>query len=46
VNARYLVTIKWADGAITKATVTRKTLCGFKLSACRGASVSIFKVLA
>lgn len=40
----YAVTIKWQDGTITRATVNKKTLRGFKLSACRGASVSIFKV--
>lgn len=42
--SRYLVTIKWANGSITRATVTRETLAGFKLSACNGASVSIVKV--
>lgn len=40
----YAVTIKWADGSITRATVTKATLRGFKLSACRDASVTIFKL--
>jgi len=40
----YAVTIKWADGSITRARVTKKTLRGFKLSACRDASVTIVKV--
>lgn len=42
--SRYQVTIKWADGTITRATVTSATLRGFKLSACRDASVKIVKV--
>lgn len=37
---KYLVVIKWPDGAVTRATVTKKTLRGFSLKACRGASVS------
>lgn len=40
----YAVTIKWADGSITRATVSKATLRGFKLSACRDASVKIVKV--
>jgi hypothetical protein len=40
----YAVTIKWADGSITRATVTKETLRGFRLSACRDAAVSIVKV--
>lgn len=42
----YAVTIQWQDGTVTRATVTAKTLRGFKLSACRGASVKIVKVRA
>ena len=40
----YQVTIKYTDGAILRATVTRAALRGFKLSACRDAAVSIVKV--
>jgi hypothetical protein len=40
----YQITITWTDGTITRATVSRKTLRGFKLSACRGCSVRIVKV--
>lgn len=43
---KYAVTIKWLDGQVTRATVTKATLRGFKLSACRGASVTIIKVRA
>ena len=35
----YLVTITWLDGQITRATVTKETLRGFKLTACRGCAV-------
>lgn len=41
---KYAVTIKYADGQILRATVTKETLRGFKLTACRGASISIVKV--
>lgn len=40
----YAVTIKYADGQVLRATVTKAALRGFKLSACRGAAVSIVKV--
>lgn len=40
----YHITIKWQNGATTRATVTREALRGFKLSACNGAAVSIVKV--
>lgn len=40
----YNVTITWSDGSITRATVTKAALRGFKLTACRDASVSIVKV--
>jgi hypothetical protein len=40
----YNVTITWLDGQITRALVTKQTLRGFKLSACKGASVLIVKV--
>jgi hypothetical protein len=40
----YHITIKWQHGAVTRATVTASTLKGFKLSACKGAAVSIVKV--
>jgi hypothetical protein len=43
---KYAVTIKWLDGQITRATVTKDTLRGFKLSACRGCSITIVKVRA
>lgn len=39
------VTIKYPDGAILRATVTRAALRGFKLSSCKGAAVSIVKVI-
>lgn len=42
----YAVTIKWSNGSVTRATVTKATLRGFKLSACRDASVTIVKVSA
>lgn len=35
------VTITYTDGQVLKATVTRAALRGFKLAACRGASVKI-----
>lgn len=35
----YAVTITWADGSVTRATVTRASLKHFSLKACRGASV-------
>jgi molybdopterin-binding protein len=38
------VTIKYPDGAVLRATVTRAALKGFKLSSCKGAAVSIVKV--
>jgi hypothetical protein len=42
----YHVTIQWLDGQVTRATVNKETLRGFKLSACKGASISIVKVRA
>lgn len=42
----YAVTIKYADGQILRATVSRETLRGFRLTACRGAAVTIVKVRA
>lgn len=39
----YAVTIKWADGSITRAVVNRKTLKNFSLKACNGASVKWVK---
>jgi hypothetical protein len=41
----YRVTITWLDGQITRALVTKKTLRGFRLSACRGCGVRIEKIL-
>lgn len=43
---KYLVVITWADGNVTRATVTKDTLRGFRLTACRGAAVKIVKVAA
>lgn len=43
-NARYAVTIKWQNGQVTRATVTKATLRGFKLSACKDAAVTIVKL--
>lgn len=43
---KYAVTIKYPNGHIVRATVTRETLNGFRLSACRDCSISIVKVLA
>lgn len=40
----YQITIKWQHGAVTRATVNAETLKGFKLSACKGAAVTIRKV--
>jgi hypothetical protein len=40
----YQVTIKWADGNVTRALVNKQTLRGFRLTACRGASIKIEKV--
>jgi hypothetical protein len=40
----YHVTIKWLDGTTTNATVNAATIRGFRLTACKGASVSIIKV--
>jgi hypothetical protein len=40
----YHVRIIWADGSVTRATVNLATLRGFRLAACRGASVRIIKV--
>lgn len=42
----YAVTIKYADGQIIRATVSRETLRGFRLTACRGAAITIVKVRA
>jgi hypothetical protein len=44
VSPQYAVTIKYPDGQIVRATVSRETLKGFRLSACRDCSVSIVKV--
>jgi len=44
VNAHYTVTITYPDGHVLRATVTKETLKGFRLSACRDCSVSIVKV--
>ena len=43
---KYAVTIKWPHGSVTRVTVTKETLAGFRLSDCKGCSVSIVKVLA
>lgn len=40
----YQVTIKWNSGQITRATVTKAGLRGFKLTACKDAAVRIVKV--
>jgi hypothetical protein len=40
----YKITISWTDGTVTRATVTREALKGFKLHACNGAAVKIVKV--
>lgn len=40
----YAVTITWADGSVTRATVTRKTLRNFSMKACKGASVKWTRV--
>lgn len=40
----YQVTIKYLDGQILRATVTKAALRGFKLTACRDAAVTIVKV--
>jgi hypothetical protein len=44
VNASYAVTIKYPNGHVLRATVTKETLKGFRLAACRNCSVSIVKV--
>lgn len=43
-NHKYLVTITWADGNVTRATVSAATLKGFRLTACRDASIKIVRV--
>ena len=40
----YRVTITWLDGQVTRATVTKRTLRGFRLSSCRGCSVKVEKI--
>jgi len=35
----YAVVITWADGSVTRATVTRESLLNFSMKACRGARV-------
>ena len=40
----YAVTITYLDGQVLRATVTKAALRGFKLTACRDASVKIVKV--
>lgn len=40
----YAVTIKWANGTVTRATVNKTSLRGFNLKACNGAAVTIVKV--
>lgn len=40
----YSITIRWQHGAVTRAVVNAQTMRGFKLSACKGASVKIIKV--
>lgn len=42
--SRFAVTIKYADGQILRAVVSRETLKGFKLTAVKDAAVSIVKV--
>lgn len=44
--SQYAVTITYPDGQVVRATVTKETLAGFRLSACRDCSVSIVKVSA
>lgn len=41
---KYLVTITWLDGSVTRATVNKASLRGFNLKACNGAAVTIVKV--
>lgn len=41
---KYTVTIRYPDGHILRATVTRETLRGFRLSACTGCAVKIVMV--
>jgi hypothetical protein len=36
----YAVTIKWANGTVTRAVVNRDALKTFNLKACNGAAVS------
>lgn len=43
-SSQYAVTITYPDGHVLRATVTKATLAGFRLSACKGCSVSIVKV--
>lgn len=40
----YLVTIKWTNGAVTRATVNKTSLHGFNLKACNGAAVKIVRL--
>jgi hypothetical protein len=44
VSRKYAVTITYPDGHVLRATVTKETLAGFRLSACKGCAVSIIKV--
>lgn len=43
-GSRYQVTIKWADGQVTRAVVNQQTLNGFRLTACRDAAITIVRV--
>lgn len=41
---KYAVTIKYPDGQVVRAIVSRETLKGFRLAACRDCSIRIVKV--
>lgn len=43
--SRFAVTIKYTDGSVLRAIVSRESLKGFKLSAVKNAAVSIVKVI-
>jgi hypothetical protein len=40
---KYLVTITWADGSVTRATVNKESLRNFSMKACKGASIKWVK---
>lgn len=40
----YAVTIKWANGSITRATINKASLRSFNLKACNGAAVKIVRI--